>query len=105
MPFAPYVLAEDAERVFEITSRNRYAARFMTICCEVRPQWRERLTAITHLDNTHDRKFLATRTIGSANALYSMADADEINRAKSRRIKARSPDLMARPATSNATAI
>lgn len=63
MPFAPYVLAEDAERVFEITSRNRYAARFMTICCEVRPQWRERLTAIMHLDNTHDRKFLATRTI------------------------------------------
>jgi carbamoyltransferase len=52
MPIAPYVLAEDAERVFGITSRNRYAARFMTICCEVRPQWRERLRAITHLDDT-----------------------------------------------------
>src|SRR5262249_50976646 len=52
MPLAPYVLAEDAECVFEISSRNRYTARFMTICCGVRPQWRERLTAITHLDNT-----------------------------------------------------
>jgi len=31
MPFAPYVLEEDAERVFEITNVNRYAARFMTI--------------------------------------------------------------------------
>ena len=37
MPFAPYVLEEDAERVFEITPRNRYAARFMTIACAVRP--------------------------------------------------------------------
>jgi carbamoyltransferase len=61
MPFAPYVLAEDAERVFEITSRNRYAARFMTICCEVRPQWRERLAAITHLDNTARPQIVADK--------------------------------------------
>ena len=33
MPFAPFVLEEDAERVFEITDVNRYAARFMTITC------------------------------------------------------------------------
>ena len=33
MPFAPYVLEEDAARVFEITDVNRYAAHFMTITC------------------------------------------------------------------------
>jgi len=155
MPFAPYVLAEDAECVFEISSRNRYTARFMTICCGVRPQWRERLTAITHLDNTarpqilsdednplfaailrrfHERTAIPVLIntsfniheepiinrpeecakalldgrvdfVVTANALYSMADAEEIIRAKSRRIKARGPDLTPRPVTSNATAI
>jgi len=52
MPFAPYVLEEDAERVFEITTINRYAARFMTITCEVRPEWRSRIPAVVHIDNT-----------------------------------------------------
>jgi carbamoyltransferase len=52
MPFAPYVLEEDAERVFEITATNRYAARFMTITCAVRPQWRDRIAAVVHVDGT-----------------------------------------------------
>jgi carbamoyltransferase len=52
MPFAPYVLEEDAERVFEITPVNRYAARFMTITCAVRPDWRARIPAVVHVDNT-----------------------------------------------------
>jgi carbamoyltransferase len=52
MPFAPYVLEEDAERVFEITAANRYAARFMTITCAVRPEWRERIPAVVHIDGT-----------------------------------------------------
>jgi carbamoyltransferase len=52
MPFAPYVLAEDADRVFEITSRNAYTARFMTISCAVRPEWRERIAGVVHVDNT-----------------------------------------------------
>ncbi len=52
MPFAPYVLEEDAERVFEITPVNRYAARFMTITCAVRPEWRARIPAVVHVDNT-----------------------------------------------------
>lgn len=52
MPFAPYVLDEDAEHVFEITRVNRYAARFMTITCRVRPQWRDRIPAVTHVDGT-----------------------------------------------------
>ncbi len=52
MPFAPYVLEEDAARVFEIGSLNRYAARFMTITCGVKPEWRSRIPAVVHVDNT-----------------------------------------------------
>jgi len=52
MPFAPYVLEEDAARVFEITPVNRYAARFMTITCAVRPEWRARIPAVVHVDDT-----------------------------------------------------
>ncbi len=43
MPFAPYVLEEDAQQVFEITPVNCYAARFMTTTCSVREGWRERI--------------------------------------------------------------
>jgi carbamoyltransferase len=52
MPFAPYVLEEDAERVFEITPINRYAAHFMTITCAVKPEWRARIPAVVHVDGT-----------------------------------------------------
>jgi carbamoyltransferase len=52
MPFAPVVLEEDAERVFEITPVNRYAARFMTITCAVRPEWWARIPAVVHVDGT-----------------------------------------------------
>jgi carbamoyltransferase len=52
MPFAPYVLAEDAAEVFEVTAANRYACRFMTITTAVRPEWRERIPAVVHIDGT-----------------------------------------------------
>ena len=39
-------------RVFEIRNVNRYAARFMTITCGVRPEWRERIPAVVHVDGT-----------------------------------------------------
>ena len=52
MPFAPYVLEEDAARVFEITDVNRYAAHFMTITCGVKPEWRARIPAVVHVDGT-----------------------------------------------------
>ncbi len=52
MPFAPCVAEEDADRVFEITPVNRYAARFMTITCAVKPEWRARIPAVVHVDNT-----------------------------------------------------
>jgi carbamoyltransferase len=52
MPFAPYVLAEDAAEVFEITKVNAYAARFMTITCAVKPAWKDRIPAVVHVDGT-----------------------------------------------------
>jgi carbamoyltransferase len=52
MPFAPVVLEEDAARVFDITDVNRYATRFMTITCAVKPEWRERIPAVVHVDGT-----------------------------------------------------
>jgi carbamoyltransferase len=52
MPFAPYVLDEDANSVFEITPVNRYAARFMTITCGVKPAWRAKIPAVVHIDGT-----------------------------------------------------
>src|SRR5207237_7906519 len=39
MPFAPFVLEEDASRVFDITDVNLYAASSMTITFAVKPQW------------------------------------------------------------------
>lgn len=52
MPFAPYVLDVDAERVYEINTRNRYACRFMTITTRVNPEWAERIPAVVHIDGT-----------------------------------------------------
>ncbi|MBK6637315.1 MAG: hypothetical protein IPH08_17000 [Rhodocyclaceae bacterium] len=52
MPFAPYVRDVDAEAVFEIDERNRYACRFMTITTNVRPAWQEEIKAVVHVDGT-----------------------------------------------------
>lgn len=52
MPFAPVIRAEDADTVFDLGPRKTYAARFMTITCQVRPEWRERIPAVVHVDGT-----------------------------------------------------
>ncbi len=52
MPFAPVVSEDDAPLIFELSALNMYAARFMTITCSVRPEWRERIPAVVHVDNT-----------------------------------------------------
>ena len=67
MPFASCVLEEDAERVFEITPVNRYAARFMTITTAVRRAWRPRIPAVTHVDGTARPQILRSRD----NPLYA----------------------------------
>ena len=51
-PFAPAVPAELAERYFELPPGGVRLARFMSGVFPVRPEWRERLAAVTHVDGT-----------------------------------------------------
>lgn len=52
MPFAPVIAAEKAATVFDVTSVTAYACRFMTITCNVKPHWRERIAAVVHVDGS-----------------------------------------------------
>jgi carbamoyltransferase len=52
MPFAPVVTAEKAGQVFDINGVNAYACRFMTMTCNVKPEWRERIAAVVHVDGS-----------------------------------------------------
>jgi carbamoyltransferase len=51
-PFAPVVPIELAERYFEMPPGARRLARFMSGVFPVRPEWREKLAAVTHVDGT-----------------------------------------------------
>jgi carbamoyltransferase len=51
-PFAPVVAAEHADRFFELPPGGDRLARFMSGVFPVRPEWRERLAGITHVDGT-----------------------------------------------------
>ena len=51
-PFAPVVPAETADRYFELPPGGARLARFMSGVFPVRPEWRPRLAAITHIDGT-----------------------------------------------------
>ena len=52
MPFAPYVLDIDAEDVFEISDKVKYACKFMTITAKVKPKWADKIAAVVHVDGT-----------------------------------------------------
>ena len=54
MPFAPAILDVCFEEVFDTnkTPGALSAARFMTITLNVRPEWRERIPAVVHIDGT-----------------------------------------------------
>ncbi len=51
-PFAPAVPIEHAERFFELPPGGARLGRFMSGVFPVRPEWRERLAAVTHADGT-----------------------------------------------------
>jgi carbamoyltransferase len=51
-PFAPVVPIEVADRYFELPPNGARLARFMSGVFKVRPQYRERLAAVTHIDGT-----------------------------------------------------
>jgi carbamoyltransferase len=66
MPFAPVVAEADAAELFDIGSVNRYAARFMTIACDVKHEWRDRIPAVVHVDGSARPQIVAR----PANPLY-----------------------------------
>jgi carbamoyltransferase len=52
MPFAPVIAADKAKTVFDVNAVNAYACRFMTITCDVHADWRQRIAAVVHVDNS-----------------------------------------------------
>lgn len=52
MPFAPSVLAERAEEIFVNVPKCVHTAEFMTITCDVKPEWHDRIPAVVHVDGT-----------------------------------------------------
>ncbi|HKT75961.1 MAG TPA: carbamoyltransferase N-terminal domain-containing protein [Sphingobium sp.] len=51
-PFAPVVPAEETERYFALPPGGARLGRFMSGVFPVRPEWRDRLRAVTHVDGT-----------------------------------------------------
>jgi carbamoyltransferase len=51
-PFAPVLPVEAADRYFELPPGGARLGRFMSGVFQVRPQWREQLAAITHVDGS-----------------------------------------------------
>jgi carbamoyltransferase len=51
-PFAPVVPIESADRFFELPPGGARLARYMSGVFPVRPEWRSRLAAVTHVDGT-----------------------------------------------------
>ena len=66
MPFAPSVLAEHADAIFEGVEKARHAAEFMTITFDVRENWRDRIPAVVHVDGTARPQLVRSAT----NPLY-----------------------------------
>ena len=52
MPFAPVILDNRAEEIFDVSTLNSYACRYMTITCAVKPEWRNRIRSVVHVDGT-----------------------------------------------------
>lgn len=52
MPFAPSVLAEKADEIFIGVEKARHTAEFMTVTFDTKPEWRERIQAVVHVDGT-----------------------------------------------------
>ncbi|MBV1691333.1 carbamoyl transferase [Novosphingobium sp. G106] len=71
-PFAPVVLEDEADRYFELPPGGARLARFMSGVFPVRPEWRERLAAVTHVDGTAR---VQTITRDFASRLYDLVAA------------------------------
>ena len=52
MPFAPVVIDNFADQVFEVT-KSKYTAEFMTMLYDTKPEWHEKIPAVVHpIDKT-----------------------------------------------------
>ena len=52
MPFAPSVQEEHAAEIFDNVAKSSDCLPFMTITCNVKPEWRARIPAVVHVDGT-----------------------------------------------------
>lgn len=52
MPFAPVVREERVQDVFELPESLHYTARYMTVTCDVKPEWQDKISAVVHVDGT-----------------------------------------------------
>ena len=71
-PFAPVAPIEAADKYFELTPGGTRLSRFMSGVFPVRPEWRSRLQAITHIDGTARLQSLER---AMAPRLYSLLEA------------------------------
>ena len=71
MPFAPSVLENRADEVFDVRGA-RLAAEFMTITMNVRPLWADKVPAIVHADRTARPQFVRR---SSNSAYFDVIDA------------------------------
>ena len=71
-PFAPVTPIEAADRYFELPPGGARLARFMSGVFPVRPEWRARLAAITHVDGSAR---LQTLERDMAPRLYALLEA------------------------------
>lgn len=52
MPFAPSVLAERCDEIFDNFSKGIHASEFMTVTFTVKESWRSKIPAVVHVDGT-----------------------------------------------------
>lgn len=71
-PFAPVVPIEAADKYFDLMAGAMRLSRFMSGVFPVRPEWRSRLQAITHVDGTARLQTLERQM---APRLYSLLEA------------------------------
>jgi carbamoyltransferase len=73
-PFAPVAPIEAVDKYFEVTPGAKRLSRFMSGVFPVRPEWRSRLQAITHIDGTARLQSLER---AMAPRLYALLEAYE----------------------------
>jgi carbamoyltransferase len=71
-PFAPVVALESADRFFDLPPGGARLGRFMSGVFPVRPEWRSRLAAVTHVDGSARVQVLER---GMAPRLHALLEA------------------------------